>query len=183
VTGVQTCALPIYGRPALAPTSSKVPSCRLLFRSRHDGTFDEVGARAGRPFSDPIVGRGAAWGDINNDGRPDVLITTNNGPALLWRNETAAPNHWLTLRLVGTRSSRDGIGASVRVTAGGVTQRAMVRCGSSYLSQSELRPHFGLGSQRAADVEIRWPSGTVDRIAQVAADGIRTVTEGAGAAH
>jgi hypothetical protein len=153
----------------------------LLFHNQHDGTFAEVGAGAGPPFSLPIVGRGAASGDINNDGRPDALITTNNGPAYLWRNDTPASSHWLTLKLIGTRSSRDGIGAAVKVTAGGVTQRALVRCGSSYLSQSDLRPHFGLGSSAGADVEIRWPSGTVDRISGVAADAIRTVTEGAGA--
>jgi enediyne biosynthesis protein E4 len=153
----------------------------LLFRNQRVGKFAEVGLKSGPPFSRPIVGRGAAWADIDNDGRLDVLITTNNGPALLWRNETPAPNHWLTLKLIGGRSNRDGTGAMVRVTAGGITQRQMVRSGSSYLSQSDLRPHFGLGEQRTADVEIRWPSGTVDRVAGVPADGIRMVREGSGA--
>jgi enediyne biosynthesis protein E4 len=155
----------------------------LLFHNQHDGAFAEVGLKSGRPFSQPIVGRGAAWGDIDNDGRPDVLLTTNNGPALLWHNETVTPNHWLTLRLIGTRSARDGIDALVKITAGGVTQRTLARSGSSYLSQSDLRPHFGLGPQVQADVEIRWPSGTVDRIARVPCDGIRTVHEGTGVAQ
>jgi enediyne biosynthesis protein E4 len=155
----------------------------LLFHNQHDGTFSEVGLKSGPPFDHAIVGRGATWADIDNDGRPDVLITTNDGPALLWHNETPPRNHWLTLKLVGTRSNRDGIGAMVRVTAGGLTQRRMIRGGSSYLSQSDLRAHFGLSTQRAAHVEIAWPSGTVDRIAGVPADGIRTIREGAGAAQ
>jgi len=85
-----------------------------------------------------------------------------------------------TLRLIGTRSTRDGIGALVKVTVGGVTQRTLVRSGSSYLSQSDLRPHFGLGLNRTADVEIDWPSGTVDQIARVPCDAIRTIHEGKG---
>jgi enediyne biosynthesis protein E4 len=152
----------------------------LLFRSRGDGTFTEVGRKSGRPFSRPIAGRGCAWGDINNDGRADLLITSNNGPAFLWRNETPTKAHWLTLKLQGTRSNRSGIGALIRVTAGGITRRTMLRSGSSYLSQSDLRPHFGLGPHPVADVEITWSSGTVDRIARVPADGIRTVREGSG---
>ena len=86
--------------------------------------------------------------------------------------------HWLTLKLEGTRSNRDGIGAMVLVTAGGVTQRDMIRSGSSYLSQSDLRAHFGLGAQTTADIEIRWPSGTVDKIAGVACDRIGVAREG-----
>jgi hypothetical protein len=159
----------------------------LLFRNlgapAGSPRFAEVGLRSGAPFSRPIVGRGCAWGDFDNDGRPDVLITSNNGPALLWHNETLAGNHWLTLRLVGERSNRDGIGAVVQVTAGGRTQRTAVRSGSSYLSQSDLRAHFGLGEARTADVEIRWPSGTVDRIAAVPADQIYVAREGMGKAQ
>jgi hypothetical protein len=152
----------------------------LLFHNQHDGTFTEVGRRSGMPFSQPIVGRGCAWSDIDNDGRPDLLVTTNNGPVFLWRNETATANHWLTLQLIGTRSDRDGIGAMVKVTGYGLTRRAMVRSGCSYLSQSDLRPHFGLGTTTAADVEIDWPSGTIDRIAHAPCDGIRTAHEGRG---
>jgi hypothetical protein len=99
---------------------------------------------------------------------------------MLWRNETSTHNHWLTLRLVGERSNRDGIGALVIVTAGGLRQRSVVYAGSSYCSQSDLRPHFGLGAQTSAEVEIRWPSGVVDRITGVACDHIWTVREGKG---
>jgi hypothetical protein len=143
--------------------------------------FVEVGLASGPPFTQRIVGRGLAWGDPDNDGRPDALVTANNGPAQLWRNETPTQNHWLKLKLAGTRSNRDGIGATVRVTAGGQTHRTMVRSGSSYLSQSDLRPNFGLGAATTATVEIRWPSGAVDRIEHVAADRIYVAREGAGA--
>ena len=150
----------------------------LLFHNQHNGVFAEVGLAGGSPFSTPLVGRGVAVGDIDNDGRLDALITGNNGNAMLWHNQTKTPNHWLTLKLEGARSNRDGIGAMVLVTAGGVTQRGMVRSGSSYLSQSDLRAHFGLGAQTSADVEIRWPSGAVDKIPGVACDRIGTAREG-----
>ncbi|HZO89028.1 MAG TPA: CRTAC1 family protein [Chthonomonadaceae bacterium] len=151
----------------------------LLFHNQHNGTFQEVGLKSGEPFSKTIVGRGLAVGDIENNGRLAVLLSSNNGPAMLWRNETPTSNHWLALKLVGTKSNRDGIGALVIVTTGGVTQRAMVRSGSSYLSQSDLRPHFGLGAQTTADVEIRWPSGQVDKFTNVACDHLYTAHEGA----
>ena len=153
----------------------------LLFRNPGNHHFTEVGLRSGAPFDRKIVGRGAAWGDIDNDGRLDVLIVQNNGPALLWHNETSTKNHWLTLKLVGRKSNRDGIGALVLVRAGGITSRAMVRSGSSYLSQSDLRPHFGMGAQTTARVEIRWPSGIVDTLAHVSCDRIVTVHEGTSA--
>jgi hypothetical protein len=152
----------------------------LLFRNLGQGRFEEVGLKSGPPFAQPIVGRGLAWGDIDNDGRVDALITANNGPAMLWKNETPTNHHWLALRLIGTKSNRDGIGALARVTAGGQTQRALVRTGSSYLSQSDLRLHFGLGAAASADVEIRWPSGIVERFSGVSADRIWTAREGAG---
>ena len=152
----------------------------LLLRSLGDHRFAEVGLKSGAPFDRKIVGRGAAWGDIDNDGRPDVLILQNNGPALLWHNETPTKNHWVTFKLIGVRSNRDGIGALVTVTASGMTQRTMVRGGSSYCSQSDMRPHFGLAGSPTADISIRWPSGVIDRIPSVPADRIWTVREGTG---
>ncbi len=152
----------------------------LLFHNSGDGTFQEVGLKSGAPFTEPIVGRGCAWGDFDNDGRPDLLITANNGPAHLWHNETPPGNHWLTLQLIGTKSCRDGIGALVLVKTAAGVQRSEVRSGSGYLSQSDLRPHFGLGTQTQAEVEIHWPSGTVDRVAAVACDHIWKIHEGAG---
>ena len=151
----------------------------LLYHNRGTGLFQEVGLKSGPPFSVPFVGRGCAWGDIDYDGRLDVVLTGNDGPAFLWHNETKTKNHWLTLKLTGTRSNRDGIGALVLVKTGDRLQRTMVRSGSSYLSQSDLRAHFGLGQATTADVEIRWPSGTVDRFSAIGSDRIWTAQEGA----
>ena len=148
-----------------------------LFRNLGNGKFSEVTQSAGAAFATPRVARGAAYGDINNDGALDLLVATNAGPAVLFRN-TGATNHSLRIQLVGTKSNRDGIGATVRVTAGNDTQSKMLRSGSSYLSSSELILTFGLGAHTQADaIEIHWPSGQVDQLKSVAADQIITVKE------
>ena len=132
-------------------------------------------------FSSPRVGRGAAYADINNDGRLDLLLSTNGGPVYLFRNEaqgSAAANHSLRIKLTGTKSNRDGIGATVKLSSGGETQTLMLRSGSSYLSASELVLTFGLAERDKADaIEIRWPSGQVDRLSNVAAGATISVTE------
>jgi enediyne biosynthesis protein E4 len=152
-----------------------------LFHNLGDGKFKEVTTSAGVSFAAPRVARGAAYGDINNDGALDVLIATNGGPAALFRN-AGTKNHSLRIKLTGTKSNRDGIGAIVRVTAGNDTQSQMLRSGSSYLSSSELIVTFGLASHTQADaVEIRWPSGQSDHLKNVAADQVVTVEEGRGA--
>jgi enediyne biosynthesis protein E4 len=148
-----------------------------LFRNLGNGKFSEVTQAAGPAFAMPRVARGAAYGDINNDGALDLLVGTNNGPAVLFRN-TGATNHSLRIKLIGTKSNRDGIGATVRLTAGSDTQSKMLRSGSSYLSSSELILTFGLGAHTQADaIEIHWPSGQVDNLKNVAADQIITVKE------
>src|SRR5262249_35852143 len=103
-----------------------------------DGKFRDVAADAGREFHAPKVGRGLAYGDFDRDGDSDLLITTNNGPAYLFRNDQTAGNRAIRFRLVGTKSNRDAIGATVRITSGDITQSRMVKSGSSYLSKSEL---------------------------------------------
>jgi hypothetical protein len=147
-----------------------------VFRNSGKGSFAEVTQALGPAARQPRVGRGTAYGDFDNDGDLDIVLTTNSGPAALLRNDGGS-NRSVRLRLVGTRSNRDGLGAVVRVTAGGETQMQMLRSGSSYLSQSEKILTFGLGSRMQADtVEIRWPSGQVDRMTNVKA-GLVTVTE------
>jgi hypothetical protein len=148
-----------------------------VFRNRGKGAFAEITPSLGAAVRQPRVGRGAAYGDLDNDGDLDVVMTTNGGPAVLLRNDGGS-NRSLRLRLVGSRSNRDGFGAVVRVTAGGETQTQMLRSGSSYLSQSEKILTFGLGSRTQADaVEIRWPSGQVQRLTDVKAAGVVTVNE------
>ncbi len=153
-----------------------------LFRNLGGGKFQEVTAQMGAAFAAPRVARGAAYADIDNDGFLDVLVTTNGGPAYLFHNEGGA-NHSLRLKLVGTKSNRDGIGAVVHVGSDNNKDKQwkMLRSGSSYLSQSELVLTFGLGGQTKADsVEIQWPSGQVDKLTNVNAGQTVTVQEGQG---
>jgi len=151
-----------------------------LFRNLGGGKFSEVTAQLGKTFAAPKVARSAAYADIDNDGFLDVLLTTNAGPAYLFHNE-GGTNQSLRIKLVGTKSNRDGIGAVVRLTAGNDKQWKMLRSGSSYLSQSELVLTFGLGSHSKADaIEIQWPSGQVDKLPNVNAGQTVTVQEGKG---
>jgi hypothetical protein len=123
------------------------------------------------------VARGAAYGDIDNDGFLDVLLTTNAGPAYLFHNEGGV-NHSLRVKLIGTKSNRDGIGAIVRLTSGSDKQWKMLRSGSSYLSPSELVLTLGLGTNAKADtVEIQWPSGQLDKLSNINAGQTITVEE------
>ena len=155
-----------------------------LFRNLGKGNFQEVTKSLGSGLSNPRVGRGAAYGDINNDGRLDLLLSTNGGPAYLFENtpSVGAPaNQSLRIKLVGTKSNRDGIGTVVKLTSGGETRSQMLRSGSSYLSSSELVLTFGLGQKDKADtIEIRWPSGQIDRLSAVPAGQTVTVTESKG---
>jgi enediyne biosynthesis protein E4 len=151
-----------------------------LFRNLGGGKFQEVTAQMGAAFASPKVARGAAYADIDNDGALDVLMTTNGGRAWLFHSE-GGTNHSLRVKLVGTKSNRDGIGAVVRITSGGAKQWQMLRSGSSYLSQSELVLTFGLGAAKKVDVvEVQWPSGQVDKISPSPADQTITVEEGQG---
>jgi hypothetical protein len=148
-----------------------------VFRNTGKGVFEAATQSLGAAIRQPRVGRGAAYGDIDNDGDLDVVMTTNGGPAVLLRNDGAS-NRSLRIRLIGSASNRNGFGTTVRVTAGGETQTQIMRSGSSYLSQSENILTFGLGMRTQADaVEIRWPSGSTERISNVRSGGVVTVTE------
>jgi hypothetical protein len=156
----------------------------LLYRNTRDGRFADVSRAAGDALPRPRVGRGAAYGDYDNDGDLDLLLSNNDGPAELLRNDGGNRRHWLRIRLVGRRSNRDGVGARVRVVSGGVTQRDQLRSGSSYLSHSADRLHFGLGAASVADlIEIAWPSGVVDRVRDVETDRTLVIEEGRGVVH
>jgi enediyne biosynthesis protein E4 len=134
-----------------------------LFLNNGQGQFRDVAAAAGTDFARPKVGRGLAYGDFDRDGDLDLLMTTNNGPAYLYRNDQLAGNRSIRFALVGTQSNRDAIGANVRIEYQGTSQSCMVKSGSSYLSQSELAATFGLGKpDRISRVVIQWPNGRVE---------------------
>ena len=156
----------------------------ILFHNSGNRKFEDASAKVGPALQQPVVGRGAAYLDYDNDGDLDLVITANNGPARLLRNENGNQNDMLRVKLVGTRSSRDGIGAKVILTTStGARLLRMVKTGSSYASQSELPLTFGLGKQEAGktvSLEIIWPSGQKDSLSKISADQFITVKEGSG---
>jgi hypothetical protein len=144
------------------------------------GVFEDVTSQLGPAMLAPSVARAAAFADFDNDGDIDILVTNNGGAPQLLRNDGGNRSHWIQLRLIGVRSNRDGIGARVKITAGGITQVDEAKGGMSYQAAHDPRLHFGLGGAARVDsIEIRWPSGQVDRLSDVAADRVVTVKEGA----
>lgn len=163
--------------PGVAPYHEPIQ----LFRNDHNRTFTDVSALAHFEKLPQASWRGAAFGDVNNDGKVDVLILNEDGAPLLLLNRTQSPNHAVLFHLIGTKSNKAAIGARVTVTAGTLVQFNEVRGGSSYLSQNDLRLHFGLGAHAEIDkVEISWPSGEKETIPHVASGFIYTVVEGKG---
>lgn len=152
----------------------------LLARNTGHG-FVDVSAQSGSVFAQPWVARGLAIGDLDNDGRLDAVVTTNDGPVHVLHNQTQTQNHWLLLRLVGHSSNRDAIGAEVELVTAAGSQFATVSTASSYLSASDKRVHFGLGKESSIQrIEIRWPSGIRQTIKDVRADQILQIDEPAG---
>jgi enediyne biosynthesis protein E4 len=155
-----------------------------LFHNRGNGKFEDVAGRSGSALRHAVVGRGVAYGDFDNDGDLDLLVTTNNGSARLLRNDNGNKNDVLRIKTVGTRSNRDGIGTKVTLrTNKGGRLSAIVKSGSSYLSQSELPLTFGLGRPldgKKADIEVRWPSGKKESISGISPNQTVTLEEGKG---
>lgn len=151
----------------------------LLLLRNQGGKFTDVSGQSGEVFRKPLAARGAAFGDLNNDGSLDVVVNCNDGPALILKNNSAGASHWLMIDTQGRRSNRDGIGARIRIKSrSGIEQHAFVSRGGSYISAGDKRAHFGLGSDASPlAVEILWPSGTVQRLANVKCDQMLKVTE------
>jgi hypothetical protein len=153
---------------------------RVIFRNLGGGKFEELIGEGGPGIEEAHASRGVAFGDFDNDGDIDILIMNQNEPPSLLRNDVSGNHHWLKVKLVGTKSNRSAIGATVIASYGGKRQAQAVMAQSSYLSVSDRRLHFGLGGADVADVEIRWPNGARETIPKVAADQLITVQEGAG---
>ncbi len=144
---------------------------KLLYHNRGDGTFDEVAAKYGSVFTEERVSRGLAVGDFDNDGGIDIVINDLDGAPQILHNELTSRGHWLIVKLRGAAPNTDAIGAIVTVKAGGITQKGLVQSGTSYLSQNDMRQHFGLAGATIVDsIEVTWPDGTTSRRDNVKAD-------------
>ncbi|MGA2420160.1 MAG: CRTAC1 family protein [Candidatus Acidiferrum sp.] len=171
----------VYPQVNSADVGARYEQPLLLHRNNRDGTFDEVAKEAGLAALPLKSRRGAAFGDIFNTGNIDVVLLNVGEPPSLLLNTNHDGNHRVLFHLLGTKSNRAAIGARITIHSGGVPQFSEVRSGSSYLSQNDLRQHFGLGAATRIDtIEIRWPNGAIEKLADLPADAIYTITEGSG---
>jgi hypothetical protein len=168
--------------PELEKVYAKYPARnpRLIFRNQCNGTFAELGDEAGPAIASRHISRGCAFGDFDNDGDLDILIMNRNEPPTLLRNDVPAGNHWIKVRLEGTKSNRSAIGARVLVRYGGKVQAQCLASQSSFLSANDPRMHFGLGPASKASVEVHWPAGTTETYADLSVDQLVTISEGRG---
>jgi hypothetical protein len=154
---------------------------KLMFRNLGQGKFEKVSELLGPDFMKPVVGRGSAVADFDNDGDLDIAISVSGGYPQLLRNDGGNANNWLEVMLVGTKSNRDGVGAALKLVSEGFTQYQQRKGGMSYMSAHDPRVHFGLGQRKSIEgLEITWPSGTVDKLTNLPINQIITVKEGTG---
>ena len=171
----------VYPEVEKLTTEAGYPQRKVLYQNQRNGSFKDVAEKVGGPLLEPTASRGCAFGDFDNDGDVDVVINPVNDFPVLLRTDSATNNNWISIKLVGVKSNRDGIGARIKVVTDGKTQIDEVRSGGSYYSQNDLRVHFGLGkATKAQTIEARWPSGVVDTLTDVAAGQVVFIKEGAG---
>jgi hypothetical protein len=150
----------------------------ILYHNLRNGKFEDVSLQSGPAPAEAHSARGVAFADVDNDGLLEVLVNNQNEAPSLWKLQSAPHAHWALLQVIGTRSNRSAIGARVALTSGGRTQIQEVRSGGGYLSQSDFRLHFGLGSETRIDrIEVFWPSGAIQKIAGQTADQVITIRE------
>ena len=163
-------AMEVEHRPYALPNS--------VFRNKHSFAFEDVSGKAGAAILAPAAHRGAAFGDFNNDGKIDIVVTVLNGPPQLLMNRSRNQNHWIILKLVGTKSNRDGLGTKIRITTAHASQYNQATTAVGYNSSSDKRVHFGLGESTVIDsIELLWPSGITQTLNKVKADQVLTVRE------
>jgi enediyne biosynthesis protein E4 len=171
----------VYPEVEKLTTEAGYPQRKVLYQNQRNGSFKDVAEKVGGPLVEPTASRGCAFGDFDNDGDVDVVINPVNDFPVLLRTDSATNNNWISIKLVGVKSNRDGVGARIRVVTEGKTQIDEVRSGGSYYSQNDMRVHFGLGkATKAQTIEARWPSGVVDTLNDVAAGQVVVIKEGAG---
>jgi len=171
----------VYPEVERLETEAGYKQRKVVYLNLGNGRFEDVTERLGAPATTPKAGRGTAFGDYDNDGDVDIVVNNVHDTPDLFRLDTRRPHHWLLVKLVGRRSNRSAIGARLRCVAGGVVLVEEVRGGGSYISQNDLRVHFGLGdSPRVERLEVRWPNGQEEQWVDIEADRILTLEEGTG---
>jgi len=171
----------VYPQVDTLPSGGGYRQPKLLQLNQKDGTFCDASDQAGPALQEKRVSRGLAVADLFNDGNMDVVVGDLDGSPMILRNHGVPGQHWVSFELAGTKSNRLALNARIKIVAGGMTQTQEIHSGGSYLSQNDLRVHFGLGpAEKVSSVEIRWPSGKAENLGELAADHFYSVLEGAG---
>jgi hypothetical protein len=171
----------VYPQVDTLPSGAGYREPKLLQLNQRNGSFCDASTQAGPALMEKRVSRGLAVGDLFNDGNVDVVVGDIDGAPMILRNHGIPGNHWVSFELAGSKSNRLALNAQIKIVAGGMTQTEEIHSGGSYLSQNDLRVHFGLGTAQKIDsVEIRWPSGAIDNLPAMAVDQFYAVLEGQG---